>query len=102
MPAMVSRSRSAETHDDDDDASDGPSPFEMTAGLLDAKRLKDRAWAKEAFVSGPFWLLGPGAPALVAVLLIFANEIVLHTSSTTCVRPLNGEREEGRLVALVR
>ena len=73
------------------EASDAPRAFEMTAGLLKAKRVKDRAFAKEAYV-GAAWILGPGPAALAAVILILANEIVFHTSSTECVAPLDSER----------
>jgi len=71
-------------------ASDEPRHFEMTAGLLKAKRVKDRAFAKEAYV-GAAWILGPGPAVMAAIILILSNEIVYHTSSTECVRPLDGE-----------
>ncbi len=84
------RSRSESSNDFSVAQSVENSPFELTAGLLQAKRVKDRAFAKEAYV-GAAWILGPGPAAVAAVVLILANEIVFHTSPTKCVRPLDGE-----------
>ncbi|KAA0153562.1 hypothetical protein FNF29_02951 [Cafeteria roenbergensis] len=82
------RSRSESSNDFSVAQSVENSPFELTAGLLQAKRVKDRAFAKEAYV-GAAWILGPGPAAVAAVVLILANEIVFHTSPTKCVRPLD-------------
>jgi hypothetical protein len=87
---MRERSHSSAYGNADDNASDAPQAFELTASLLKAKRLIDRSWAREAFASAG-WLLSPGPGAIAALLLILANEIVFHASPTTCVRPLDGE-----------
>lgn len=89
--AMRARSHSSGHEDVEENASDAQEPFELTANLLKAKRLTDMLWAREAFASAG-WLLSPGPGALAALILILANEIVFHTSPTTCVRPLGGER----------
>ena len=82
------RSHSDEAPEEEEDG--GTGAFELTAGLLQAKRVKDRVWAREAFASAG-WILSPGVAALAGLLLILVNEIVLHSYSTVCVRPLASE-----------
>ena len=63
--------------------------MDLSKDFLRAKARADAVWARVCHVSAPTYLLSPWSAVAMAVVVIFANSLVLYGASTDCVQPLD-------------